>query len=80
MREFVVTRGVGPRAWLVPFVPGMVLLALGVAILVWPKLLVAMVSAVFLLIGAGLAGLGWRLKQGGGFPPPGFPPGGGFGT
>ncbi len=51
MRQFVLHRAAGPRAWLTVFVPGVVLLAVGLAIAIWPQLLAAMVAAAFLSLG-----------------------------
>ena len=83
MKEFVLMgRGGGGRAWLVMFVPGLLLVALGVLIVVVPKLLVAMVAAIFIVAGLGLASMGWRLRslgRMGGGPLGGGPLGGGMG-
>lgn len=72
MLEFVIGRAAGPKGWLVVFVPGVVLMALGVLIWVWPDVLVALVAGILLSVGAALAGLGWRLRQGLKVTRPGF--------
>ncbi len=68
----------GGAAWLAVFVPGMALIAVGIAIVVFPKLLAVLVAGFCMFVGLILASLGWRLRRGlpGGFGPGGF--GGGF--
>jgi hypothetical protein len=76
MREFVIHgRRSGGNPWLVVFVPGVALMCFGVLILIVPELLVAMVAAGFLGVGALIAAMGWRLRN----LTPGNPPGGPFG-
>lgn len=78
MREYTLMgRGAGGRTWLVMFVPGMMLIVLGVLIVLMPQLLIAMVAACFIVAGLGLASMGWRMRSMGGivglggFRPPG---------
>ena len=66
VRRIVLSGAAPAGAWLVLFVPGMALIALGVAIAVWPQLLVAMVAGVFILLGVVIASIGWRLRSGAG--------------
>ena len=67
MREFVLMgRGGGGRTWLVMFVPGVMLIVLGVLIVMMPQLLIAMVAACFIVAGLGLASMGWRMRSMGG--------------
>ena len=75
MREFVLMggRGAGRRAWLVPFVPGLLLIAFGLLIVVLPQLLVAMVAALFVIGGLGLLSVGWRMRAIGAPRPPADP-------
>ena len=40
---------------------GMLLVAWGIAIVVWPQLLVAFVAALFIMAGASILGLSWRI-------------------
>ena len=81
MREFVLMGGrAGGRAWLVMFVPGLMLVALGVLIVLLPQLLIAMVAACFIVAGLALASMGWRMRNMGGLGGIGgtHPPSGGF--
>lgn len=43
--------------------PGLSLMVLGLAILIWPELLAYMVAGLFLVVGATLAAWGWRMSQ-----------------
>jgi len=71
MRDYVLMgRNAGRRAWLLPFVPGLALLAFGLLVAVYPQLLVAMVSALFAILGLGLMSVGWRLRALGSARPP----------
>ena len=65
MREFVIHTRDGRPSWLAIFIPGMALFMFGVLTLVLPQLLVALVAAIFMSVGLLLAGIGWRLRQGG---------------
>jgi hypothetical protein len=68
VNEFVIGRvgrwagPLGPRGWLVLFVPGVTLMAFGVLITIWPQLLVALIAGICLAAGALLAVAGWRLR------------------
>jgi hypothetical protein len=61
--------GSGRRPWLVVFLPGVGLMAFGLLILIVPELLVALVAALFMLAGALLAAVGWRLRAAAQAPP-----------
>ncbi|MEM7204775.1 MAG: hypothetical protein AAF628_31250 [Planctomycetota bacterium] len=62
IREFVI-RGPSPGGgWMMFMAPGVALFLLGLAILVWPQLLVAMVAGVFMAMGLALASMGWRMR------------------
>lgn len=65
MREFVIRGATGRRSWLALFAPGMALIGLGLLILLFPHLLIAMVAALFMTCGFVLASLGWRMRRGG---------------
>lgn len=49
-------------SWLI-LAPGMALIFLGLAILIWPELLAYMVAGLFLAIGITLAAWGWRMRR-----------------
>lgn len=71
MRDFVLMgRSAGRRAWLVPFVPGLALMAFGLLIAMFPQLLVALVAGLFVIGGLGLMSMGWRLRALGSAAPP----------
>ena len=42
---------------------GILLIVWGVAIVVWPQLLVALVAALFIVAGASVLALAWRVRQ-----------------
>ena len=42
---------------------GTVLIAWGIAIVIWPELLVAFVAALFIMAGASILGVAWRVRQ-----------------
>jgi Flp pilus assembly protein TadB len=42
---------------------GLLLILWGVAIVVWPQLLVAFVAALFILAGGTVLGLAWRVRR-----------------
>jgi len=47
--------------WWYYFFLGLILVLWGVAIIVWPQLLVAFVAALFVVAGSTLVGLSWRV-------------------
>ncbi len=42
---------------------GLLLIIWGIAIVIWPQLLVAFVAALFIVVGASLLGVAWRVRQ-----------------
>lgn len=52
----------GVSGWLM-IGPGLSLLLVGLAILVWPELLAYMVAGLFMVIGGSLSLFGWRLLR-----------------
>jgi hypothetical protein len=52
----------GGAAWLW-MLPGVTLILLALAILVWPELLAYLVASAILLAGIGLTGWGWTIHQ-----------------
>lgn len=49
--------------WKVGFFQGMMLILLGILILLIPQLLVAMVAAIFILLGVSFLGFAWTYKK-----------------
>ncbi|MDJ0522006.1 MAG: hypothetical protein QNJ90_08010 [Planctomycetota bacterium] len=56
-------RGSGGVIGVLFWLPGLCFIAFGVALIVWPKLLVYLVSAVFMLIGLGLLVAGRKIGK-----------------
>lgn len=52
----------GVSGWLM-IMPGLSLLLVGLAILIWPELLAYMVAGLFLVMGSTLSLWGWRLLR-----------------
>lgn len=52
----------GRASWLL-MVPGLALIALALAILIWPELLAYLVAAAILVAGVILTGWGWGVRQ-----------------
>ena len=52
----------GAASWLL-MGPGLVLAAVGLAILIWPELLAYMVAGLLIFAGLTLAAWGWQLNQ-----------------
>jgi len=42
---------------------GLLLIAWGIAIVMWPQLLVAFVAALFIMAGVSMLGVAWRARQ-----------------
>lgn len=57
------SRQMSSGAWWMVMAPGLLLVVMAVAILVWPELLAYMVASVILFVGLTLAGWGWTLRQ-----------------
>lgn len=55
-------RAAGGAWWLV-MAPGLLLMGMALAILVWPQLLAYMVASVILFVGLWLTVWGWSLRQ-----------------
>ncbi len=53
-----------PGIWLMPASLGVLLILLGVLLYVRPELLAYFVAAIFILCGAGLLGVAWKLRAG----------------
>jgi len=51
------------RFWLGPVLLGVVLIAMGVVLYVWPDVLAYVVAGVFIIGGISLIGSGWRMRQ-----------------
>jgi uncharacterized membrane protein HdeD (DUF308 family) len=49
--------------WRYQLAMGVLILLLGLAVLIFPEILVALVSAAILMAGAGLIGSAWRLRR-----------------
>ncbi|MBO9310759.1 MAG: hypothetical protein J7456_13035 [Chloroflexus sp.] len=49
--------------WWFYLLQGMALIALGVAVIIWPELLAFLAAAFFIAIGSVLLVLGWRVRQ-----------------
>ncbi len=49
--------------WWLYLAQGIALIALGVAVIVWPELLAILAAAFFIAIGMVLLALGWRVRQ-----------------
>lgn len=64
---FVRFQNVGRRvpggAWWLVMAPGLMLIFMAIAILVWPQLLAYMVASVILFLGVTVTGWGWSLRQ-----------------
>lgn len=52
-----------PSAWWVIMAPGLLLVFMALAILIWPELLAYMVATAMLFLGLALAGWGWSLRR-----------------
>lgn len=54
---------VSSGAWWLVMAPGLLLVFMAIAILVWPELLAYMVAFAVLFVGMALVGWGWSLRQ-----------------
>jgi cobalamin biosynthesis protein CobD/CbiB len=54
---------VSGNAWWMVMVPGLALIFLSLAILIWPELLAYLVASVLLFVGFSLALWGWSMRQ-----------------
>jgi uncharacterized membrane protein YqjE len=52
-----------PSAWWLIMAPGLLLIFMALAILIWPELLAYMVAFAMLFVGLALAGWGWTLRR-----------------
>ena len=52
----------GGAVWLPQFAFGLLLMLVGLTILLFPRILVAMISGTIMLIGAGVAVAAWRFR------------------
>jgi len=63
MRFGAMRSQVPSRAWWMVMAPGLALIFMAIAILLWPQLLAYMVAFVVLFIGMALVGWGWSMRQ-----------------
>ncbi|HWQ14370.1 MAG TPA: hypothetical protein VNL77_16340 [Roseiflexaceae bacterium] len=49
--------------WWMYLLQGLLLIAWGIAILIWPELLTALVAALFVIAGIVVLAIGWRVWQ-----------------
>ena len=56
-------RQVPGSAWWMIMAPGLMLIAVAFAILVWPELLAYMVAFIIMSLGITITGWGWRLRR-----------------
>lgn len=56
-------RQVPGGAWWLVMAPGLLLIFMAVAILIWPELLAYMVASVILFFGVTITGWGWSLRR-----------------
>ncbi|GIV75878.1 hypothetical protein FKZ61_001045 [Litorilinea aerophila] len=56
-------RQIADRSWWLVMAPGLALMALALAILIWPELLAYLVAFGLLFVGTSLTLWGWTLRQ-----------------
>ena len=57
------SHGTPGSLWLAPMLLGVLLILMGVVLYVWPKLLAYFVAGIFIVVGCGLLGSGWRMRR-----------------
>ncbi|MEM7127475.1 MAG: hypothetical protein AAF702_14180 [Chloroflexota bacterium] len=50
-------------SWWLVMAPGLLLISVAIAILIWPELLAYIVASVIFFIGTSVTGWGWSLRQ-----------------
>jgi Flp pilus assembly protein TadB len=58
-----IANGAGGQGWWLVMLPGLSLVFIGLAILIWPELLAYMVATLFLFAGITLTLWGWQMRR-----------------